>query len=163
MIDVFHDTSINAAVSLTPVPIGPNCYGETNYDYRNAAIIVWLRIMNKSKNPASVIEISATTSNGEKSVYNSNTPFHHLPVTYKLKQGRLEGVSYGGYPPKDFIKPIFDLAPYQAVEGYCMFLDIAYEFKQNDQLTITVKTTQKTSKHKIKINPKFPSNVTKEQ
>lgn len=124
-----------------------NEYGEyiSTFSKNLYTIAILVRLTNKSKNLATINEISLNN----KYVINSSSSFdNYLPTSFKYNKTYLicHNTKYLKYP---IIKPLLEIKPLTSYEGYLIFNNVE---EIPSKFNITINTVQKSKTFHLKVS-----------
>ncbi len=135
---------------------GTDDYGAPNYKYHPYCLLLWLRIINKSKTTTTILEMSLKVPKHKESIiYSQTSDLFDIATEYSQgAEGNVKIIS-SSYREKTNKLPIA-LKPYTVNEGYFCFLDLEHVSQKPFKAILKIKTPQKITKHKLFIIPTHP-------
>ncbi|WP_273325764.1 hypothetical protein [Vallitalea guaymasensis] len=135
-----------------------DCFDERKSNYIPYILQIWLQIINQSKTNTTIREMSLKIPKCKWSVLYSKTP-NSYSIATKYTVDANDNIDVKQSYHFDNTKPPLKLEPYGVIEGYFVFQNLEFIRDTPFKATLKIKTAQKTTRHKIIINPVHPTKI----
>lgn len=158
-LEVFHPTNDDASsyIGFSGIYEGQNEIGDKCVKYTGYLLFIWLRIVNQSKHPTTILELSVKIPKYEESIlYSRTSDIYSVALKYKEDEVGNIDVKSSLYYDHALKLPI-TVAHFSTIEGYFYFRDFKEIKNKTIHAVLKIKTPQGITKHKITLAPNYPT------